>query len=236
MPVIGILSGAITGFISYIVLTYLKVPKIKKWSLLITVTLGNTALLGFPIVLGVFGSQALIRAIFFDIASLSTFLGLSVILMANFGGELKAVLKKVLLFPVLWAVIFGIVLNVFNIPIGPVLDKSLNYIGGATIHLIMIVLGLSLDFRAMLNNFKIASAVSLVKLFLFPSIATIIIFIVGLTGTEFTIGIVEAAMPSGMLTLVLAINYGLDYKLTTDCLFLSTVFSLITLPLIIGFL
>ena len=43
----------------------------------------------------------------------------------------------------------------------------------------------------------------------------------------------SAAMPSGMMSLLLSITYKLDYELTSDCILINTVISLITLPLII---
>jgi len=51
---------------------------------------------------------------------------------------------------------------------------------------------------------------------------------------EYTIAIVEAAMASGMLSLTLAVTYKLDVKLTSDCIFMATLFSFITLPIVIS--
>ena len=63
-----------------------------------------------------------------------------------------------------------------------------------------------------------------------------LLLVLDFTGYEYTIAIVEAAMPSGMLSLMLAVNYGLDYHLTSDCILMNTVFSLVTLPIIISLL
>lgn len=74
---------------------------------------------------------------------------------------------------------------------------------------------------------------SIMKLVIFPLIAFIIVNILGLAGLQYTIAVVEAAMPSGMLSLVLAISYNLDSELTSDCILINTVISLITLPIIV---
>ncbi|MDR0913342.1 MAG: AEC family transporter [Methanobrevibacter sp.] len=236
MPLIGITCGCLTGVLLFSILTLIKFPKIKKWSVVITVTLGNTALLGFPVILGIYGQVALIKAIFYDIASLLTFLSLSIILMFVFEGKFKDVIKKVLSFPVLWAVILGILLNFFNFEIGAVANNVIEYFGAATIPIIMLVLGLSLDFTELKENLKISAPVSLFKLFVTPVICFIILTIIGMENLDYTVAIVEAAMPAGMLNLVLSLKYNLEYRLTTDCLFLSTIFSLLTIPIIITFL
>ena len=63
-----------------------------------------------------------------------------------------------------------------------------------------------------------------------------IIIILGVSGLNSKVIITEAAMPSAMLSLVLAITYELDIKAVSACIFLSTVLSMITLPIIITIL
>jgi predicted permease len=55
-------------------------------------------------------------------------------------------------------------------------------------------------------------------------------------GLEFNISLIQAAMPSGMFALVLAITYDLDFRLTSDCIFTNTLLSLITIPILVAFL
>lgn len=234
MPMITLIVGAISGLMVFIVLTFKGYSKKQKWSVIVPVAIGNTAFLGFPMVLGVFGQTGLIRAIFSDMGTLIMFLSLSIILMANFGGTFKEVIKRILSFPVLWAVILGVSFNLFNIPIGGIATDVIGYLAAAAIPIIMISLGISLQFEGFLRNLKEAGLAVIVKLFLAPLIAFIIVNLLGISGMGYTIAIVEAAMPSGMLTLVLAINYKLDFKLSADCAIVTTIFSLITLPIIIG--
>jgi auxin efflux carrier (AEC) len=233
MPIIGLIVAGSSGLITFIILSMKKYSKIEKWSIVVPATLGNTAFLGFPVILGVFGNNGFLRAIFYDISSLIAFLSLSIILMINFGGSIKEVLKKVFSFPILWAVIFGILFSFFNISIGEVVPNIFNYLGSAAIPLIMISLGLSLNFKEMKEKIHATSLTVLVKLIVAPVIAFITVKLFGLSGMEYTIGIVEAAMPSGMLTLVLAITYDLDFELTADCVFVTTIFSLIIFPIVL---
>ncbi|KZX16138.1 putative transporter YfdV [Methanobrevibacter cuticularis] len=236
MPLVGLIVSSFSGIIAYSILTFKRYPKKEKWSIMVPIILGNTAFLGFPLTLGIFGDIGLIRAIFYDISSLIVFLSLSVILMFNFGGSFKTAIKKVLSFPVLWAVTFGIFFNLIQLSIGDLPLKVIDYLAAASIPLIMISLGLSLQFKNIKRSLKVATFATVIKLLIGPLIALIIVTILGLTGIEHTIAIIEAGMPSGMLTLVLAINYDLDFKLTADCVVITTVMSLISLPILIGLL
>lgn len=67
-------------------------------------------------------------------------------------------------------------------------------------------------------------------------IAMVIVGLVGLSGLDRTVAIVEAGMPSAMLSLVLAINYQLDVKATAACIFLSTTLSVISITVLILFI
>lgn len=236
MPLISLSVGAISAIIVFIVLKMKGFPKKSLWGAIIPVAIGNTAFLGFPMVLGVFGQFNLLKAIFYDMGTLIMFLSLSIILMINFGGTLKEVAKKILSFPVLWVVILGISFNVLNIPIGTIADDVIGYLAASAIPIIMISLGLSLRFKGLKKNLKVAGLAVFVKLLIAPIIALIIVTLLGLSGMEYTIAIVEAAMPSGMLTLVLAVTYKLDFEIAADCSIFTTIFSLLTLPIIIGIL
>jgi predicted permease len=81
-----------------------------------------------------------------------------------------------------------------------------------------------------------AAFVSVVRLLISPALTVLIVSISGLTGLERTVTIIEAVMPSAMLSVVLAITYDLDIKLTASCVFFSTILSLISLTLILSIL
>ena len=242
LPTLGIFPFVIltasigSGVISYIVLKRLHYDDKKIWSVLVTVMIANTAFMGYPVNLGVYGHPGFLRAIFCDLATTCMFLLLSFVLVLKFGGTVKRAFREILLFPPLWAVVLGISFNLLNIPIGPVLDKTVNYLADGAIPLIMISLGLSIELGGLARSKAMVIFTSIVKLGVFPLIALIVVSLLGLTGLQHDVGIIEAAMPSGMLSLLLAITYKLDYELTSDCILINTVISLITLPIIMTLL
>ena len=233
LPFIILISSFATGLVSYFILRQLKLDDITLWSVLVTVMIANTAFMGYPVTLGIFGQEGFLRAIFCDIATLCIFLILSFVLIMKFGGTVKTAVKKITFFPPLWAVILGLGFNFVNIPIGPVIDNTVNYLGQGAIPLIMIALGLSIDFSAIRRSKSMIVFTSIMKLAFFPLVAFVVASQLGLIDLQFKISIVEAAMPSGMMSLLLVITYKLDYELTSDCILINTVISLITLPIII---
>ena len=233
LPFIILASSLVTGSISYLILKNLNFPDRKLWSVLVTVMIANTAFMGYPVNLGIYGHDGFLRAIFCDIATLIIFLILSFILAVKFGGNGKTAIKRIALFPSLWAIILGMALNLLNIPIGPVLTQTVNYLGDGAIPLIMLSLGLSINLEGLARSKSMIAFTSIMKLAFFPLVAAIIVIYLGLSDLQYSVTIVEAAMPSGMLSLLLSITYRLDYELTSDCILINTVISLVSLPAII---
>lgn len=233
LPFIILASSLVTGSISYLILKKLNFPDRKLWSVLVTVMIANTAFMGYPVNLGIYGHEGFLRAIFCDIATLIIFLLLSFILAVKFGGNAKTAIKRIALFPSLWAIILGMALNLLNIPIGPVLTQTVNYLGDGAIPLIMLSLGLSINLEGLARSKSMIAFTSIMKLAFFPLVAAIIVMYLGLSDLQYSVTIVEAAMPSGMLSLLLSITYRLDYELTSDCILINTVISLVSLPAII---
>lgn len=233
LPFIILASSFATGIISYFILKQLKLDDKKLWSVLVTVMIANTAFMGYPVTLGIYGQAGFLRAIFCDMATLCIFLLLSFVLILKFGGTIKTAFKKIALFPPVWAVVLGLCFNWLNIPIGSVLDNTVNYLGQGAIPLIMVTLGLSIDFSALARSKSMIVFTSIMKLAFFPIVAFLIVNYLGLVDLQYQVAIVEAAMPSGMMSLLLSITYKLDYELTSDCILINTVISLITLPAII---
>ena len=236
LTVYMLITSLIVGVLTYFVLKSLRWDKRKIWSVIIVVVLGNTGFLGYPITQGIFGNEGMIRAVFCDISTSIIFVLLSFLLILIFDGELKVAIKKILTFLPLWSIILGILFNVFNIPITSLGSTVVSYLAGATIPLIMISLGLSLKIEGLKNHFKEVTLASAIKLIIYPLVGLGVLSLLNVTGFEHTIGFVEATMSSAMLGLVIAVTYKLDWELTSDCIFTSTLFSLVTIPIFLSFI
>ncbi|GAB6055448.1 AEC family transporter [Methanobacterium movens] len=234
IPLVCIMVAAITGTLAYIWTRSKNLPQKTRWSIIIPAAMLNSGFLGYPIALGVFGTDGLVRAIFYDMGSILVFIGFGIILLFIFGGRYQDILKRAIIFPPLWGIILGTAANYWTIPLGFLVDDVLGYLAGAAIPLIMISLGLSLELKGIKENIEAATITSIIRLIISPAIAFLIVYMIGMSGLERTVTIIQAAMPSAMLSMVLAINYELDLKLTASCVFFTTILSLVTLPIIMA--
>ncbi|WP_295617994.1 AEC family transporter [uncultured Methanobrevibacter sp.] len=224
LTVYMLLTSLIVGILTYSLLKILGWEQKKIWTIVTVVVLGNTGFLGYPITLGIFGTEGMLRAVFCDISTSIIFVVLSFIFILLFDGSFKQAIKKILVFVPLWSIVLGIIFNLFNIPITPVGSTVINYLAGATIPLIMISLGVSLNIKGLKHYFMEVSLASIIKLIIYPLIGLVVLSLLHITGFEHTIGLIEAAMSSAMLGLVIAVTYKLNWELASDCIFTSTLF------------
>ncbi|BDZ69583.1 AEC family transporter [Methanobacterium petrolearium] len=236
ITLICITMGIISGIIAYFFTHFKGYSAKTRWGVVTASALFNSGFLGYPVVLGVFGATGLVRAVFYDVGSTLLFISFGIFFLIRYGGSYKDIIKKSVLFPPLLAVICGVFANLLHLQLGSVITSTLNYLSGAAIPMIMISLGLSLEFKGIKEYFDVASFVSVLKLIISPMIAMVIVGLVGLSGLDRTVTIVEAGMPSAMLSLVLAVTYKLDVKVTAACIFMSTALSIITITVLILFI
>jgi malate permease and related proteins len=233
ITLICIVTGILSGLLVYLFSMARGYSKKTKWALVGTSTLFNSGFLGYPVVLGIFGASGLVRAVFYDMGSTILFICLGILFITIFEGKYTSIIRRTFLFPPIWGIILGIVANFMHLNIGVLPLNVLQYLSGAAIPIIMISLGISLEVGGLKSYLGAASLVSFIRLAVSPVIAVSMIYILGLTGLESTVTIIEAGMPSAMLSLVLAASYDLDIKAAAACIFLSTVLSMISLPILI---
>lgn len=236
LPIISFGLSFICMVIAYIYSKLRGYNKIKTWTIIILLSMMNTAFIGYPIVLGVFGNEGLVYGIFYDMAVGILLVIFGVILSTLFGGNKKQVIKSGLTFVPLWAVIIGLIFNIFNIPLGYVLENSLEYLANSAIPLIMLSLGLTISFKDVRSYLFDTVFISFSRLILAPLILYGILVSCGFNSLMLQVSVLQSAMPTAMNSLVLAITYDLDVELVSSVIFVTTILSLITLPLIIGIL
>ncbi|MBO7719666.1 MAG: AEC family transporter [Methanosphaera sp.] len=236
LPVIGLLLSFILLSAAYFYCRLRNYSKKTTWTIMIASSMMNTGFIGFPVSLGVFGNEGFLHAIFYDLSTTILFIVYGMILVKEFGGDRNDILRQSLKFIPLWAVVFAVIFNVFNLPIFDLAGSILGYFADSTIPLIMLSLGLTIDFNAIGRSIGDSLFVSFVKLVLSPCIICMILSLLHITGMTFNVAILEAGMSTAMNALVLAITYDLDVKLMSSLIFTNVILSLFTLTAIISFL
>ena len=207
--------------------------KAPLFELLIAVM--NNMFIALPVVETLFGSQA----VFYCSLSCIPFN----ILLYTFGiyrlqgGEGKGSVRLRDIFSVpLLATLAALVIFLLQPPVPPVLKELASTMSAATMPLSMIVIGSSLGSVSLLDAFKKGKLylMCVIRLLLCPLLVWLL---AGLMTDDLMLRVtatIIAAAPSGVIVSVLAIQYDRDAVFTSEGILLSTVFSMLTIPLIVA--
>jgi hypothetical protein len=195
--------------------------------------LGNTGYLGYPISVALFGQPGLSRAVFYDVfGTVGVLLTVGLLVAYRFGENADGVSpwREVLGFPVLLVAIAAIALKPVPVPI--LVSDAIDSLAKMTVPLIMISLGLTLDFSKVRSHLANSAAAGAIKLVALPLLAWGLALVVLHDPLPIRIAVLEAGMPSMMLALVVAARFGLDTEFAASAIMLTTAASIVTLPLL----
>ncbi len=208
--------------------------KAPLFELLIAVM--NNMFIALPVVEPIFGSQA----VFYCALSCIPFN----VLLYTFGiyrlqgGGGSAVRVKDIFSVPLLATVVALVIFLLHPPVPPVVKELASTMSAATMPLSMIIIGSSLSSVSLLDAFKKGKLYLMcaIRLLLCPLLVWLL---AGLLTDDLllrTTATVIAASPSGIIVSVLTIQYDRDAVFTSEGILLSTVFSMLTIPLIVSFI
>ena len=146
---------------------------------------------------------------------------------------LKQRIKNVMLNPGIIAVELGVLRMLFQPAIPQQLNKALSALGAMSTPLGMVIIGMILSGvspRTVLD--KKAFILVAVRQFLFPLGTLAILRLLGTDLLTLQISVVLTGMPVGSSTAFLADKYGADAVFASKCVFISTLTSLITIPIL----
>lgn len=217
---------------------FLKLSKVTTGSLMLTAVLGNTAFMGYPVIMGAYGEEQLFKAVFYNEFGTAIFMFTIGSFIASYYGKgefsLPAILRDMLTFPPLIALFLAFVTR--PLPLPAVFLEILVYLSKLTIPLVMISVGLSLDLKQIKQgNIPLFTALFL-KLLFSPLLAYSLGKVFSLDPITWGITILQAAMPVSMVSLSLAIKYELDVDFASSIIFTSVFVSILTIPLVGFFL
>ncbi|MDO5028827.1 MAG: AEC family transporter [Bacillota bacterium] len=237
---IFILSYAIM-FVSGLALSKLlnKEPANRKDIIRAGVLLSNTSFMGYPIVLSLLGEESLFYAVIcggFVFEIISWTYGVYLIGRNAEGGQ--AGLKEALLNPGVISIFVGGILFLTGTSIPEPIFSTMKLLGGATSPLAMIVVGLILSRSKMGDAFKDKSifAVAISKLVINPLLIIGVLRLLNFDGMNIVIPVVLLSMPTAAYLAMFSENSGNDDKFASGIVFVSSLLSLITIPLITALL
>jgi len=216
LPVIAMITFfTITG-ISFLVFKSYKSSPEKFGVAIIGSIIMNTAFV-YPFIAAGFGTSGFAKAVFFDFGNASLTLSVAYWIACKYGLE-KAknihVLKKVLMSPPLWALVIGLLVNVFNIHYPYIIEQSFQFIGKITFPLIMISLGII--FSLHFTSLKLLIQVLGLRFLGGFTIGYLAVTILGINGETRAIVLICCSAPVAMNTLIFSSLAELDTELAAN--------------------
>lgn len=227
---------------AWLVFRWIPIDDRAKGPLILASAFGNVTYLGLPVLQGLFpdeGNDISKVAILCDVTAAPLNLIVGSILAMNLGGKkgsgLAESLKQVALLPPLWLMMVALACKYLQIPIPQFLTHGTGVLGAAVPGLMILSLGMALRIQRVEHLFPILTA-SGIKLFLSPLLVFGVAGLIGMKGTYHEAVTIEAAMPSQLLTLVIADRFKLDSKPLAQAIIINTILAFLTIQLIRGIL
>jgi predicted permease len=196
----------------------------------------NVTYLGLPVLEATFGPWARSVAIQMDLFACTPLLfTLGVLIAARHGTAAPgahSMSGELLRIPALWAASLAVLLNLLDVEMHGVLAGLLGMLERGVVPLMLFSLGLSLQWnREQWHKLPTVVPVVALRLLLVPALVAVFATAIGLSGELHAAVVMEAAMPSMVLGLVFCDRYDLDVSLYATTVTVTTVLSLLTLPL-----
>ena len=246
LVVTGLITGlsyfAVFAFLAWVVcVKIMKIPPEDNCGVyMMLFTSINNGFIGLPITLAIFGGDMMFSMVFFQISLLIYLYGPGTI-QIRYGDRINgagAGLTKAILNPATVAAIIGLFIMFMEIRLPEFIFKPIDSIGDATTPLSMLIIGIQLgssNFRKIFANRRLMIE-SLIKMISAPLITFLLVNWLPIMTEVKVVMVFGAAFPSAVATTPLAAMEGKDPQLAAEGIALTTLMSLITIPLAASFL
>lgn len=228
----GILIGLST---MWLFMRFVKANKKQTGTLLLAAAFPNATYLGLPILDQVIGPDSRVIVLQYDLfACTPILLSLGMLLAQHYGDNERTshLLSQLIRIPPLWAVAIGITLNFSGIEQPEILDSVLSLLAAGVVPLMLIVLGMSIRWQSLRLQFmNLLLPVVIISLILVPFSLFGLSHLIGINSYLITPVVLISAMPSMVFGIVICERYGMDGELYAAAVTLTTICSLVTLPL-----
>jgi predicted permease len=230
-----LVTGAM-GVLGWLAGVALRLDRQTRIGLLLVVMFSNGGNYGLPVALFAFGREALAYAtVYFVTGGVLTYT-IGVSLAASGRSSLRAALSGVARIPAVYGVIVaGLVLASGKTLPSPV-AKAIELLSDAALPMMMLVLGMQLARAAMPRRPAAVIAAALLSLLVSPLLALALAHALGLTGAALQASVVQASMPTAVVTTIIALEYDAEPAFVTSVVVATTALSPFTLTVLIAYL
>ena len=239
LPLLGIsvLTYAVLAVVALLLPRFLTRRKDEEGIIGFALMFGNVGFMGYPVVASIFGHQAVFYAAVLNVVN--TFAVFTIGTMLVTGGEgttREKFNRKVLYGTPMLAAYAAMLIVAFGIDQVPAfVSQPLTMMGNITVPAALLIIGSSmshLPLRAMLGT-PTVYATTLLRLALLPVAIHFLCTALGFDPFVVGINTVVIAMPVATYGTILCLRYGRDTTLIAEVTFITTLLSMLTIPLLV---
>ena len=228
----------VSGFLLQILCLLLNLFLFNRWEpaqkkvLQYCTIVSNGGFLGNPVAEGIYGMEGLLYASIFLIPMRIVMWSAGTSYFVSGTADRRKVIRNVLTHPCLVAVYLGIAIMMSGISLPPMLESAVRSIGSCNSALTMFIIGIILA-DVPLNTIvgKTSVLFSIFRLGILPLAAYALCTALGLSGAARGVPVLMTGMPAGATASIFAARYKSDAPFATKIVVLSTLLSMVTLPL-----
>lgn len=194
----------------------------------------NATYMGLPLLQSLFGENGRATTLQYDLYACTPLVfSVGMWLAARYGGGPRPrALRQLLKVPPLWAALLGLMLNIYEVPAHPSLMGLLELLGQPVIPLMLLSAGMALapGLKHLWRSPSLIPALA-IQLLAMPALVWWVASGLNLQGEVFAGVVLEAALPSMAMGIVISDRFKLDTERYAATLTASTLLSALTLPM-----
>ena len=219
---------------------FIKADKTQMSAMLLGTIFPNSGNYGAPVAMFAFGAIGFQYAVIFMVihAFLMNTIG---IFIASYGSEkttsIKDSLMRVIKMPVLYGFLFGVLFQLLHIELPSTIQDGISLVGSASIPTVMLILGMQLaEIKPQKFELKYVNTVTIFRMLISPLLAVVLVNFMPVNDMIKNVYILLAAMPIAANTTLLAVQFNVKPDLTSFTTLVTTLLSLVTIPLTLLFI
>lgn len=219
---------------------FIKSDKTQMSAMLLGTIFPNSGNYGAPVAMFAFGAMGFQYAVIFMVihAFLMNTIG---IFIASYGSEkttsIKDSLMRVIKMPVLYGFLFGVLFQLLHIELPTTIQDGISLVGSASIPTVMLILGMQLaEIKPQKFELKYVNTVTIFRMLISPLLAVVLVNFMPVNDMIKNVYILLAAMPIAANTTLLAVQFNVKPDLTSFTTLVTTLLSLVTIPLTLLFI
>lgn len=223
----------IMAALAYVIARLQHADRMEQASVILSAFCLNAGNFGLSVVDFAFGSAVLARAIVVWVGNTILNYTLGVFVASSGSLPRRGALINVLKVPAFYGTAAAFILRGLSIELPPVILRSTGVLKDAAIPAMLVMLGLQLSQSVRISRPALVSTGVIIKLVVGPLLGVGLALLFHLDNLAAAAFIMQASMPTAVMTLILAKEYHLEETLMLNLIMVSTLVSPLTLSVII---